>query len=204
MPDVLMICAMGFEAAALPGKYRVAVSGVGFQQAGTSAAEAIQRYRPDLVISVGTCGALDPAMEVGQVFYASRILSTVGQFDCVALEGKGVVLYSQDRVATTVADKQALRAKGAAMVDMESAVIARECAKAGIRFGALKAVSDLADEDLPLDFNRYRRADGSFKNTQIAIAGMLKIPSLMRLQRQAKLASRRLGEAIEIAIANVS
>lgn len=204
MPDVLMICAMGFEAAALPKKYRVVVGGVGFQQAGTSAAEAIQRYRPDLVLSVGTCGALDPAMEVGQVFYASRILSTVGQFDCVALEGAGAVLYSQDRVATTVADKKALRAKGAAMVDMESAVIARECAKAGIRFGALKAVSDLAAEDLPVDFNRYRRADGSFKNAQIAIAGILKIAALIRLQRQAKLATKRLGEAVENAIANVS
>lgn len=200
---MLIVCAMGFEAEALPSKYRSVVCGVGFQNAARVAAEAILRFRPSAVLSVGTCGALDPGLELGQVLCASRILSTVGNFDCVVLQAECGVLYSQDRVAVTVAEKAALRAKGGSIVDMEAGVIARECAKAGIPFGALKAVSDVAGEDLPVDFNRYRRADGGFSNARIAIAGMMKIRALMRLQRRAKFATKQLGEAVEYAIANI-
>lgn len=204
MVDLLIVCAMPFEAAALPPKYRVVVCGVGFQNAARVAAEAIQRYRPDVVLSVGTCGALDSSLAMGQVFSATRILSPLGEFQAMPLQATEAVLFSQDRIAATVADKQALLCKGASLVDMEAAIVARESVKAGVKFGCLKAVSDLAAEDLPLDFNRYRRADGGFNNARIALAGIMKIGGLLRLQRQAKFAAQRLGEAIDHAIANIT
>ncbi|WP_031498836.1 hypothetical protein [Bryobacter aggregatus] len=204
MDKILVLCAMGLEAKAVPARYQTIVTGVGFRNAQRSAAEAIQRYRPDLVLSIGTCGALDPRLELGTVLSPSAILSPIGNFNCLRLEAQDAVLYSQDRVAVTVADKRALHGKGASVVDMEAAVIAREAAKAGVQFGCLKAVSDLASEDLPLDFNLYRGPNGDFRNSRIAFAGIMKIGALMRLQQQSKMAARQLGEAIDHAIANIT
>jgi hypothetical protein len=59
-------------------------------------------------------------------------------------------------------------------------------------------VSDVAGEDLPLDFNRYRDADGRFNRARIALAAMGRpfsvLPGLLRLDRNCRRAAERLGE----------
>lgn len=50
---------------------------------------------------------------------------------------------------------------------------------------------------MPLDFNLYRTAEGRFKRGAIARAALAKpfrISGLLRLRRQARIASMRLGE----------
>lgn len=204
--SVVLICAMGLEAAALP-KERAGVSvvesGVGFRAAAETA-ERVVAGRPELVLSVGTCGALDPKLEIGQVRVVRRVEGFDGGFDALDMGGAGGVLWSQDRVAVTVREKQELHARGAEIVDMEAVVVARVCAGAGVPFGCVKAVSDLASEDLPLDFNLYRDEAGRFQTSRIAFAGMMKIGELMRLQRQSKLAAQQLGAWIEEFLGNRS
>ena len=109
----------------------------------------------------------------------------------------GVV--SVDRVAITAQDKCALRVStGAAVVEMESAAVARKARQWAVPFGCIRVVSDAAGEDLPLDFNLYRDADGRFERTRIALAALGRpftvLPGLIRLARHCSHAAERLGE----------
>jgi len=131
------------------------------------------------IISTGFCGALDPALKVGDIVTSEIVCS--------------------DRVIVTVEEKRELRKKtGAAAVDMESAALSRIAGEWGVPFRSIRAVSDTAEEDMPLDFNLYRGADGSFSRSRIALAALRRpftaVPALLRLDRNCKLAAERLGE----------
>lgn len=131
------------------------------------------------IVSTGFCGALDPALRIGDIVEDGIV--------CV------------DRVAVTAAEKAALRAKtGAAAVDMESAAVADKAAEWSVPFRSVRAVSDVASEDLPLDFNLYLDARGHFSRSRIAIAALAdpfrRIPGLLRLERNCRMAAESLGE----------
>jgi adenosylhomocysteine nucleosidase len=132
----------------------------------------------DGIISTGFCGALDPALRVGDIVRE---------------------LCSIDRVAVTAAEKRELRERtGATAVDMESAAIANKAAEWRVPFQIVRAVSDAADEDMPLDFNLYRDAEGRFSRSRIAMAALARpfsrVPALLRLDRNCKIAAESLGE----------
>lgn len=204
MKDVLVICAMGMEARAIPAGYRVVECGPGFRAARAALDRAVSEQRPGLVISAGTCGALDPCLAIGDVRVVTRIESPLGTFEPKTLIGVAAVLRSQDRVAVTAREKKQLFAGGAEIVDMEAAAIAYGCEAHGIEFACIKAVSDLAGEDLPVDFNLYRDEAGDFQKSRIAFAGIMKIPELLRLKRQATQAVQQLGEAFESSVAGIA
>ncbi|HTS75323.1 MAG TPA: hypothetical protein VMG40_03920 [Bryobacteraceae bacterium] len=131
------------------------------------------------IVSTGFCGALDPALCVGDIVQHGIVCS--------------------DRVAVTAAEKAALREKtGAAAVDMESAAVKRKAEEWGVPFRSVRAVSDVATEDLPLDFNLYRDSRGRFSPVRIALAAISKpfrvIPGLLRLERNCRIAAESLGE----------
>ena len=147
----------------------------------------------DRVVSIGFCGALDPALRIGDIVVSGEVPEELG-----ASFVQGDVL-SVDRVAITAAEKGELRASTqAAVVEMESAAVARKAREWEMPFGCVRVVSDVADENLPLDFNRYRDADGRFSRTRIALAAMghpfTVLPGLLRLDRNCRLAAERLGE----------
>ena len=156
--------------------------------------QALQN-KPDVdrMVSVGFCGALDPALRIGDIVVSGEVPEELG-----ASFVRGDVL-SVDRVAITAAEKGELRASTrAAVVEMESAAVARKAREWQMPFGCVRVVSDVATENLPLDFNRYRDADGGFSRTRIALAAVghpfSVLPGLMRLDRNCRLAAERLGE----------
>jgi adenosylhomocysteine nucleosidase len=131
------------------------------------------------MVSTGFCGALDPALRIGDIVEDGLVCA--------------------DRVAVTAAEKASLRQKtGAAAVDMESAAVAQKAEQWHVPFRSVRAVSDIASEDMPLDFNLYRDARGRFLRTRIALAAFQKpftaIPALMRLDRNCRIAAESLGE----------
>jgi hypothetical protein len=151
--------------------------------------------RPDVdrILSVGFCGALDPALRIGDIVVSGEVPKGLG-----ASFVRGDVV-SVDRVAFTAREKRDLRAAtGAAVVEMESAAVAQKAQEWALPFGCVRVVSDAAREDLPLDFNRYRDADGRFERTRIALAALGRpftvLPGLMRLDRDCRRAAERLGE----------
>jgi adenosylhomocysteine nucleosidase len=136
------------------------------------------RMEVDGMISTGFCGALDPALRVGDIVHEVLTL---------------------DRVAVTAAEKRELREKTQARaVDMESAAIGRKAAEWGVSFRVIRAVSDTAGEDMPLDFNSYRDAEGRFSRTRIALAALARpfaaVPGLLRLDRNCRVAAESIGE----------
>lgn len=179
-------------------------NGAGPRLAGRAVDAACGGWKVDAVISTGFCGGLDPGLAVGQVIAASEIEARESgkrypaylPQETASAPARGSIL-SMDRVAVSVEEKKALRATGAAAVEMEAAGVAERARCHGIPFYCIRVVSDAAGESMPLDFNLYRTAEGRFKRGAIARAALAKpfrIPGLLRLRRQARIASMRLGE----------
>jgi len=178
-------------------------NGPGPRLAGVAAEEALKRLeRVEAFVSTGFCGALDEALNVGDIFVASAVngepSSTVTE---ARPPGSGVFrgsLISQDRVACTVDEKRALYQTGAAAVEMEAAAVQRVARDAAVPFYCVRVVSDTASESLALDFNRLRDVDGRFSRSRIIAAAlrnpMQTFPQLMRLDRDCKRASDALGD----------
>ena len=145
------------------------------------------------IISTGFCGALDPALQIGDI--------VVGGDAAVASEAPFMrgEIFSADRVVVTAAEKRALRNRtGAAAVEMEAAAVKNKAAEWGVPFMCIRVVSDTATGDLPLDFNRFRNADGNFSRARIALAAMTRpfsaMPGLMELDRNCRRAAQTLGD----------
>lgn len=144
------------------------------------AAQALERrIEVSGIVSTGFCGALDPTLKVGDLV--------------------SDVPLSLDHVAATAEEKRALRAQtGASIVEMESAAVMTKAAEWGAKFFSVRAVSDTAQDDMPLDFNLYRDAEGRFSRTRIALAALARpfttVPALLRLERNCKIAARSLGD----------
>jgi nucleoside phosphorylase len=105
------------------------------------------------------------------------------------------IVASIDHIAQTAAEKRNLRASGASIVEMEAAGAARASEDLGLPFYCIRAVSDLAHEDLINDFNAALRPDGRF--SVIRLVKQLKWGELVRLQKRTALASKKLGDFIE-------
>lgn len=149
------------------------------------------------MISTGYCGALDPILRVGDIVVSGDFSSDAPLRSDRAFVRGGVT--TQDRVAVTAAEKRALREEtGAIAVDMEAAAVQARAQELGVRYACIRVVSDAAEEDMPLDFNRYRTQDGNFSRSRIALAAMARpfsvMPALMEFDRRSKQASFALGD----------
>jgi len=147
----------------------------------------------DGMISTGLCGALDPALRLGDV-----VVSGNAHIGVRAPFVRGLV-HTIDHVAATAAEKRTLRSQtGAVAVDMESAAVATKAAEWNVPYLCIRAVSDRAGDTLPLDFNRYRNAQGDFSRTRIALAAIARpftvMPQLVEFDRNCRRAADALGE----------
>lgn len=167
-----------------------------------------KRIEVDGIVSTGFCGALDESLRVGDVVIGNLLPGGRGSVPALQSRdgyGAGLRVFTNagivciDRVAVTAGEKRALRERtGAAAVDMESAAVAATAAEWGVPFHSIRAVSDTASDDMPLDFNLYRDAEGRFSRGRIAAAALARpftrVPALLRLDRNTRIAARSLGE----------
>jgi adenosylhomocysteine nucleosidase len=106
-----------------------------------------------------------------------------------AREGRFITV---SRVLWQAAEKQRIAATtGAVGLDMESAAVGAAAAERDIPFLVIRGVSDLVDEDLPFDFNRYL-ADGWSRAVLACLAKPSRLVGLNRLRRQAAVAGERM------------
>lgn len=190
--------ARGFPGWDLGGR-RVAVSGMGLDNARAAIDSLLRELRPAWVITAGFTGALRPGVEIGRVLVAA---DQDFPLTCILLARGGAAgrFISRPTVVVRAADKAALhRETGADAVDMESEVIRLACAAAGVPSATVRAVSDAAEHDLPLDFNAVVRLDGSLRAGRLAAALLRrpdKIAALMRLGNAADRAGKRLASVL--------
>jgi adenosylhomocysteine nucleosidase len=159
---------------------------------GPRCVEEVLRQKMDVngIINTGFCGALDPSLRVGDIV-------VWGDAPSPSRFVKGEI-SSSDRVVVTAEEKRRLREKtGAIATEMEAGAVKKIAEAWGVPFYCIRAVSDTANEDMPLDFNLYRDREGRFSLPKIALAAMshpfTRIPALKRLEANCNVASESLG-----------
>ena len=93
----------------------------------------------------------DPAQHLG--------VQAIADFHLLAPRAHQGLIVSGDRFVSTTVESQALRRSlpDALAVEMEGAAVAQVCLDYGIPFAAVRTISDRADDDAHIDFNRFIR-----------------------------------------------
>lgn len=199
--ELLFVVGLEREARLLGPSRRVAV--------GPAAVAQALYERPAGVVSFGLCGALDLGLAVGDLVLATAVVWQEEHLDTdesllqrlvrhLGPVARGPIAGS-DVIVGSAQAKAALRAScGAIAVDMESHAVARAAQAAGVPFAVLRAVSDGAEDDLPLAAQAGFRPDGR-ADVAAVIRALARhpheLPALLRTARHAGAAFNALRAA---------
>jgi adenosylhomocysteine nucleosidase len=176
------------------------VTGIGKVNAEKSLRQrlAVETNIPAWILTGGFAGGLSPELRLGDVLFETADADLRARL--LLAGARPAAFFCADRIATTVREKQALRAgTGADVVDMESGAIQAVCRERGIPCATVRVISDTAGEDLPLDFNALAKPDKNldFGKLLLAIARSPgKIGALMELQKKTSFAARQLAAVL--------
>jgi adenosylhomocysteine nucleosidase len=194
--------AFGKLASARPS-VRMLVTGMGWDNAARTVRAALARERPQLVLSCGFAGGLNPELAPGTVLYAADAETGLGPV-LLAAGARPARFHCVRQAACSVADKRAAwAATGADAVDMESQVIRDLCREQNIPSATVRVILDGALEDLPLDFNLLMTPDQRLDPVKLTLAlikSPAKLSALLRLQRQSSSAAQRLAHVLARAV----
>jgi adenosylhomocysteine nucleosidase len=176
----------------------MAADGPGPRLAGMAAEEVKNREPFQAVVSTGLCGALDPALSAGEIFVASEVNGWAARQPVTAMKFRTGRLLSMDRVAGSAEEKAQLYAAGACVVEMEATAVESRAREWRLPFFCVRVVSDTAGEDIALDLNEMRDAEGRFSRSRIVVRALRSplrlIPELLRLNRNSGRAAKALGD----------
>jgi len=203
----------------------ILITGIGRKNAEKSVREFLAINSPELVLTCGFAGGLNPDLKLGEVVFETanaplapsllasakpgsppsgeRVSARTGEglFSKLSAAGaKPAKFFCADRIATTVAEKKQLRAEtGADAVEMESETIHAVCREHGIPCVTVRVILDVANEDLPLDFNALAKPDMNLDYGKLAWAiakSPGKIGALLKLQKRTRFAAERLADIL--------
>ncbi|MDQ6632843.1 MAG: hypothetical protein M3Y82_13985 [Verrucomicrobiota bacterium] len=179
---------------------QILLTGIGQKNAEKTLRQKLETLRPEMVLSCGFAGGLNPDFSVGQVIFSadSNFPLTSRWLSAGAVPAR---FYFSNRIITTAEEKKSLRqSTGADAVEMESQIIRKLCGEQNIPSATLRVISDAAHENLPLDFNllltpEYHLHYG--KLMRAILCSPKKINGLLRLQRQTKMAAEKLSAVLQ-------
>ena len=146
-------------------------SGVGIKNARTAANDLINRFKPEIIVNAGVAGALSPGIEVGNVVVGEWVYSLKKNLRINLLYPAesvpenaiaGGILTNNKFVDNHQAKKCLYEKTGAMVVDMETWGVAEVCQGASLGLVAVKSVSDMSTDDLPL-FGRILNQNGRLR-----------------------------------------
>lgn len=162
---------VGVHVYRLTPEVTVACAGMGGERV-LLASRAAEACGPvDLLVSTGLAGGCDPAIAVGTVLEAREVVDARSgeRLQATASAGSRQGTLVTTHAIASVQEKQRLfAAYGAAMVDMEAATLARRAQMLGIRFRAIKAISDAHDFELSA-LSRFASPRGHFRTGAFAL-----------------------------------
>jgi len=135
--------------------------GMGPEAARRAAEAIISLYQPELVISTGFAGGLDPALQAGHTLTPRHVIDACDGSRTDSGTGEGV-LVSFETIADVEQKARLAKAYGAQAVDMEAAAVARAAEAHGVRFLACKVISDANDSPMP-PIGRFIGEGGRFQ-----------------------------------------
>lgn len=171
------------------GRQTVAIfhTGIGPESAAHKTREMFRRHRPQGLISSGFAGSLDPRLGVGDIVIATNF-SEASLLDATRhlserMEGRCYfgTLLTRPAVVETRDSKFFLgRQTGASAVDMETAAIAEACRDCSIPLLSVRAISDRADQSLPVPFAVWFDARRQAPRAGALLAFLLRHPARVR------------------------
>lgn len=197
----------------------VGLTGVGPEAAASKTCDFTWGEVLDLCITTGFVGGLRPEYQIADILAAREVVadekraksfgieikSTQRLLNIAASCGAKVVerFYSSPSTVRTVQDKAVLRDIADA-VEMESFEVLSEAFAWMTEGIAVRAVSDVADEDLPLDFDQVVTEEGELSMARLAGQIARKpsaIPGLIRLGMRSGEAAKRLADFLDAYVA---
>jgi len=191
-------------------------AGVGTDNATERLTKFLEKQRTDFVLGAGMAGALSPHLRIGDLVIVERVvgpstLLTLPQLCSLAklVRLDGVDIHMGTAVTTNefICKASRKRSLAAALgtrevgcVDMESWAVARVCTDRRVPFLIVRSISDLFDEDLPLDFNRCRDSRGDLDMLKLGTATLLRpgsLKGLWQLRGRSNLCSQRLARFVD-------
>lgn len=188
---------------------RVALTGVGPERARSVMARALQ-WEPNVCIASGVAGSLRATYRVGEVFVAREVMElesgrtiATDRELAEAAEKRGVrlaerLLSSSNMVVT--AEGKGRLGRMAEAVEMESFAVLTEAARRRVPAVAIRAISDTADQDLPMDFSGVLDGEGKVSASKVARSlarAPHKLPAVLRLGRNTRVAATKLAEFLD-------
>jgi len=212
--SVAIVAAMSLELAPLLSKTRprqvngvalfdldravVAIGGIGTACARRAAETAMDDAQPTLLLSAGIAGAISPRLKVGEVGRIREIVDAATSERYPTDGGEWVLATAQD-VSNPAEKRELLTKYGADVVDMEGAAVAQVARERGLKFAAIKAISDDSGFVMP-PLARFIDTDGRFNNGRFLLYVALRPkwwPALAKMRTSAAIASANLCRAVE-------
>jgi len=169
----------------------------------------------DICISSGLAGALEKGLAPGDIIAPQVLISQNSHADLQsdrlrvdeglrkqALKGGAVeanCLFTTGQVLLKATHKQSCSSR-AQSVDMESFDIVKEASAWGARSVVVRAISDTADEDLPINFNLTlsdKHQISVIKVIRELMKNPLALPALVRFGNQSRRAAKRLASFLD-------
>jgi adenosylhomocysteine nucleosidase len=169
----------------------------------------------DVCISSGLAGALCDNLTVGDIVapqllvaesrhadVSSDQLNVNGDLRKLALQAGAVhtdCLFTADRMLIKASEKRACSSR-AQSVDMESFEVVKNASAWGARAVVIRAISDSANEDLPLDFSLTlsNKQEISIWKVLVQLSSKpLALPALVRFGKQSRKAAEHLAAFLE-------
>ncbi|GJL52515.1 5'-methylthioadenosine/S-adenosylhomocysteine nucleosidase family protein [Candidatus Nitrospira salsa] len=206
-------CTIGHRGQA---KVSVFQSGIGPQKAKATAQSVLGLEPWDFVVSSGFAGALVPC-SIGTIVVGDEVVMDEAIINADTVEQSPIVcddiirtqawqvassidpgsqsgyVVSLPRIIGTGAEKKALAARTHAVaLDMESASLGSVAHTQQIPFIVVRTISDLFDEDLPIDFNLFLHPGDWMKGVSMIVRNPSSLIQILHLRKQMLEASRSL------------
>jgi adenosylhomocysteine nucleosidase len=135
------------------GEVVAIAGGIGCKRAEQAARAAVEKYRPETLISAGLAGALIRSLKVANIVLPSVIVDAASgaEYRCDGGDDvvSGGVLVSTPEIAGSESKPALVERFHALVVDMEAAGVARVAREFGLKLRCVKVISDEFDFRMP-------------------------------------------------------
>lgn len=209
--SILVTFAVPQEAAGFRRAYRrcpnvnTVVTGMGKAGVNRTLERLDRLENPRVMITAGFAGALSSNLRLGDVGY-DRDTEFGEKSVFQALGALPVKFATSDHVLVDAPSKKRFGLNsGGEAVDMESSYLRQWASERGIPSATVRAISDEADEDLPLNFNEFVTGSGGFNYPKLMwrlAARPVLIPKLIMFSKRTNYAGERLSHVLNGLVAH--